>query len=138
MQNINNSDYSPAPGIFDATFVPDQLIAGVQTRVTDSITLKAGQGILHRGAVLGVPTAGGGAVLCTQSATDGSQTPIYVLASTYDTTQGDVINAGIYATGEFNFRALSYGEGWTFDTLKRAFRPVNIHIKDSVSAADPS
>ncbi|MFT8634759.1 head decoration protein [Novacetimonas hansenii] len=88
--------------------------------------------------MLGVVTATGKYVLSASAATDGSQTPVAILADTYDTTAGDVVGAGCYFTGEFNQNALTMGAGWTATTLAAALRPANIYLKGAVTAADPT
>ncbi|MFT8785453.1 head decoration protein [Gluconobacter oxydans] len=136
--NSVNGIYPQTPAMFDATYQPDQLIAGVYPRVTDNVTLASGNGIVARGTALGLVTATGKYIPSASAATDGSQTPVAILADTYDTTSGDVVGAGVYLTGEFNENAVTMGAGWTATTLKSAFRPNNIYLKSAVSAADPT
>lgn len=133
-----NGIWPQTPAAFDATYLPDQLIAGVYPRVTENVTLAGAQGVLVRGTVLGVVTATGKYVVSASAATDGSQTPIAVLADTYDTTAGDVAGAGCYFSGEFNQNAVTMGTGWTAATLATALRPSNIYLKNAVTAADPT
>ncbi|GAB6854174.1 head decoration protein [Asaia astilbis] len=136
--SITQGIYPQTPGAFDATFLPDQLIAGVFQPVTGNVTLAGGNGVLKRGTVLGAITAGGKHVPASSSASDGSQNPVAILADTYDTTSGDVVGAGVYLTGEFNINAVTLGAGLTPEAATAALRPLSIFLKSAVSAADPS
>jgi len=84
-----------------------------------------------------VPQSTGDYVVSVKTASDGSQTPSAILATTVDTTNGPV-TADAYVMGEFNGRALSYDISWTLPALKAALRPFGIFVKFTVSAADPS
>ncbi|HZR87887.1 MAG TPA: head decoration protein [Bradyrhizobium sp.] len=70
-------------------------------------------------------------------ASDGSQTPVAILADDADASAGPV-TAGAYLTGDFNARKLIYDASWTVATLRAALRPYGIFVKDTVSASDPS
>lgn len=71
------------------------------------------------------------------SASDGSQTPVGILADDADAT-GGTVNSGIYLHGEFNIRAVIFGTGINVATAKAALGPKGIFLKGSVSAADPA
>lgn len=71
------------------------------------------------------------------TATDGSQTPVAILADDADATGGDV-NAGIYLQAEVNGNALIYDNSFTLSQITTALRTSHIFVKSSVSAADPS
>lgn len=75
--------------------------------------------------------------LCTAGATDGSQTPIAILADYSDPSSGDV-RAGIYQMGEFNENAIVYDSSLTPTDLRNGFRGKGIFLKSVTSAADPS
>jgi len=137
-ESTTNGIYPQTPGTFDATFLPDQLIAGPFQRVTGNVTLAGANGVLLRGTVLGAVTASGKYIPAASAATDGSQNPLVILADTYDTTSGDVVGAGVYLTGEFNVNAVTLGTGLTAAAAKTALRPLSIFLKSAVSAADPS
>ena len=126
---------SQTPGVAAEIFLPDQLVAGNQKIVTDTVTL--GAGTLPRGAVLGQITASGNFVLSVKTAADGSQNPIAVLADGADASAGAVL-CGVYLTGELNANALTFDASWTAATLKPALRPLGIFLKSVVSAADPT
>ena len=128
-------DNSQVPGIAAEVYLPDQLIAGNQKIVTDTVTL--GTGTLPRGSVLGKITAGGNYILSVKTATDGSQTPAAVLADTADAS-GGAVQCGVYLTGEYNGSALNFDVSWTLVTLKDALRPMGIFVKNAVSAAEPT
>jgi Bacteriophage lambda head decoration protein D len=131
-------DNAQVPGVTAEVYLPDQLIAGRFPLVTDTVTLISGQN-LSRGAVLGQITASGKYTLSLSAASDGSQTPVAVLADTGNASGGD-ISVGIYRTGEFNANALSFGTGHSATTAATltALRDVSIFVKSAVSAADPS
>jgi len=136
--STTNGIYPQTPGTFDATYLPDQLIAGVYPRVTGNVTLAGSNGVLVRGTVLGAVTASGKYIPAASAATDGSQNPVAILADTYNTTSGDVVGAGVYLTGEFNVNAVTLGTGLTAAAATAALRPLSIFLKSAVSAADPS
>lgn len=75
--------------------------------------------------------------LAASAALDGSAVPAAILVDYSDATGGDVV-APIYLAGEFNGAALTLGSGITLAAAKAALRPIGIHIKTSVSAADPT
>ncbi|CAB3705620.1 hypothetical protein LMG1866_02800 [Achromobacter ruhlandii] len=87
--------------------------------------------------VIDVNDAVGQFVLSVKGATDGSQVPSAILADYSDATAGPV-NAGAYVQVEVNGRALHYDPSWTLPALTAALRQYAIHIKSSVSAADPT
>lgn len=128
-------DNSQTPGISAEIYLPDQLVAGNQKIVTDTVTL--GAGTLPRGSVLGQITASGNYILSVKTAVDGSQNPSAVLADAADASGGAVL-CGVYLTGELNANALNFDASWTASTLKPALRPQGIFVKNAVSAADPS
>lgn len=70
---------------------------------------------------------------------DGSQTPIAILADDVDATSA-AVQTGAYFMGEFNERVVGalMDATWTIQTLKAALAGRGIHLKSSVSAADPS
>jgi len=122
----------PSVNTQEGVFTPDNLIAGDFPVVTDTITIAAGQ-VLQRGAVLGKITASGKYVLSDAGATDGSQTPVAILAEDVDASSGDK-EATVYLTGEFNVRRITFGNGHTAATVKDALRQVGIFIKNTVGA----
>ncbi|MDE2472336.1 MAG: head decoration protein, partial [Bradyrhizobium sp.] len=71
-----------------------------------------------------------------KTASDGSQTPVAILADFADATNGPV-RTGAYVMGEFNLNALTYDPSWTPEALVNAMRPYSIFLKTVVSAADP-
>jgi len=128
-------DIPQYPGIAAEVYLPDQLIAGNQKIVSDTVTL--GAGTLPRGSVLGQITASGSYILSVKTANDGSQNPAAVLADASDASAGPVL-CGVYLTGELNGNALNFDASWTVTTLKAALRPQGIFVKNAVSAADPT
>lgn len=73
----------------------------------------------------------------TSSNGDGSQTPVAILADDADPTAGDV-RVGVYLAGEFNQRAITLDSSISLDSAKTSFRALGIHLKPSLSAADPT
>ncbi len=128
-------DNPQTPGINAEIYNPDQLIAGNQKIVTDTVTI--GAGTLARGTVLGKVTASGNYIQSVAGAADGSQNPVAILADAADAS-GGAVQAGVYLTGEFNANALTFDASWTVATLKAALRPLGIFLKNAVSAADPT
>lgn len=87
--------------------------------------------------VIDVNDAVGQFILSVKGASDGSQVPSAILADHADATAGPV-NAGAYVQVEVNGRALHYDPSWTLPALTAALRQYAIHVKSSVSAADPT
>ncbi|HDR8944316.1 TPA: head decoration protein [Burkholderia vietnamiensis] len=123
------------PSISAQTFVPDQLIAGPKQIVTRNATITGGP--YARGTVLGIITASGKLTIATSAASDGSQNPAAILADYADGSAADV-TAGVFLEGEFNINAITLGAGITSTAARDALRPLGIHLKTSVTAADPS
>lgn len=86
---------------------------------------------------LTVLEATGNYVLSVKTATDGSQVPAAILATTTNATTGPQL-AGAYLMGEFNQNAISFDPSWSLPALQQALRPFSIFLKSVVSAADPS
>jgi hypothetical protein len=123
------------PSVTAQTFIPDQLIAGPKQIVTRNVTLTGGPYV--RGAVLGKITASGKFTLALLASSDGSQTPTAILADNADGSAADVI-AGVFLEGEFNVNAVTLGTGITAAAATDALRPLGVHLKSSLTAADPS
>ena len=78
----------------------------------------------------------GNFIPCVKTASDGSQTPVAILADATDSTAGPA-KSGAYFMGEFNGRAITFDNSWTLADLTAALSARAIHIKFSVPAADP-
>jgi hypothetical protein len=81
--------------------------------------------------------ATGNFILSVKTASDGSQVPSAVLATTTNATSGPQL-AGAYVMGEFNQNAITFDPSWTLPALQLALRLYGIFLKSSVPAADPS
>ena len=122
------------PGLVSAdTYSPDTLFAGDYPRITQTVTLISGQNLV-RGAVLGQITASGKYTLSLSAAADGSQTPAAVLADDCNAASADTL-CGIYQSGDFNSRALTFGTGHSATTLvtQQALRDGGIFLHTSLS-----
>ena len=129
-------DNPQQPGIYAETYVPDQLIAGNAKLVSAPVTFVSGQ-VLARGSVVGVITASGKYALSLSASSDGSQTPVAIVADAVDASAGDV-TGGVYLAGEFNANALTLGTGITLAAATAALRPLSIWIKSAIVASDPT
>jgi hypothetical protein len=117
------------PSVFVDTYTPDSLVAGYNVApVTMAVTLVAGQN-LTRGALLGVITASGKYTLSLAASSDGSQVPSAVLAESTNAVADSLCS--VYATGEFNTNAMSFGTGHSATTAVTiaGARSFNIHFK---------
>lgn len=108
------------------TFTPDKLIAGDYPVVTDIVTIDTGT--LTRGTCLGKITATGKYVICNSANSDGSQSPVAILAEDADASSADV-QAQVYLSGAFNQAAVTFGGTDTAATHKVALRDLNIYLK---------
>lgn len=120
---------NPWSGVEPETLRPDKLLADSRGHVvTDAVSLAPGVGELPRGAVLGIVSATGLAVLSDPSATDGSQQPAAVLVAT--ATLGNApVQAWGYFSGEFNAECLTLAPGWTPRALADAMRLRGLHVR---------
>jgi hypothetical protein len=84
-----------------------------------SVTIASGAD-LTRGAVLGIVTASGKYVLSASAASDGSETPVAILAVDAAAAGADVV-APVYYSGEFNAEFCTFGTGHTVTTVDAAF-----------------
>jgi hypothetical protein len=67
------------------------------------------------------------------AATDGSQTPVAILAEDADATSGTVTTLA-YVMGEFNVNEMTFGAGHTAASVKDGLADLNIFLKTPVSA----
>lgn len=113
--------------------------AGAYADAEINFTFTAGGTPMAAGDTFTIAVAAGSNAykLAAAAALDGSQTPSAILADNADASGGDVTGP-IYLTGEFNQRALTLGAGITLAAAKAALRLVNIFVKTSNSAADPT
>lgn len=108
----------------------DNLINDVSMPVVvKSVKLKAGQGLLSRGTVLGINSEGE-AVKVNSTATDGSEKADCILTDTTDTT--DSVVATAYSAGMFNRQALIVGSE-SIEVHEKELRSLNILMKDNLS-----
>lgn len=112
----------------------DSLISGNQLSVmVKGVSLAASQGVLKRGTLLGIVTATGYATPCKAAATDGSQTPKYILAEDTDTGTGSAVTAEAYQSGVFNRSALILANGEVISSFEDTLRMNNIILTDSIT-----
>lgn len=100
--------------------------AGEKLPIHRAGTLISGQN-LPRGAVLGRITSGRKLTLSLTAASDGSQTPVAILAEACDATGGDKACL-YYISGEFAFEKLTVGASHTITTLNNAFEDAGREI----------
>lgn len=97
--------------------------------ITRSVVLDTGA--LQPGAVLGRITASGKYVLSASAASDGSQTPLCILAEAADATAADV-TVKAYFMGEFDAALCSFGAGHTAASVDAGFaasgRPIKLTV----------
>ena len=136
--SITNYGNNPeVPGAWDASYYPDNLIAGDKKIVTDNQAVITGAAILKRGTVLGQITASGIYKLAVATATDGSQNPCGVLVDLTDPTAGNVAG-GVYIEAEVNANSLIFDPSFTIAAIKTALRPLSLIVKFPVSAIEPT
>ena len=108
-----------------STYDPTSLFAGEPPVRQRDITLAAGANVagtpLPRGTLLGRVTATDSYIKCVETATDGSQAPVAILAADSDASAGAVSTVA-YFDGEFAFEIMNVDASWTFLTLAAALR----------------
>lgn len=132
MGQVVNELYSEI-GQFDF----DSLVAGSEMPILQvGVTLAPGNGVLARGTLLGIVTASGLAAPCKSSASDGSQTPLYILEKDTDTGESgatDSVSAIAYQSGLFNRAAVVVQSGDSIDQFADALRTRNIILTGTVA-----
>jgi hypothetical protein len=115
------------------TFTPDNLIAGTEVpQLVKAVSLKAAQGVVKRGTVLGIISADGLAIPVNNAAADGSQTANCILVKDVDTTAGNVV-AEAYVSGLFNRQALIFGGDDTAVDHEAKLREIGIFLSDNIA-----
>lgn len=122
----------PSFEVSAGTYTPDRLHAGDFPIRTLGVTLISGQD-LPRGALVGIITASGKATLSLAAASDGSQTPVGILAEACDASAGDKATL-IYISGDFNTRAMTFGTGHTAANTRLGLATRGIYTTDAVPA----
>lgn len=120
------------PGRTATTFTPDRLVVGDHPLITRSGTLLSGQN-LTRGALLGRITTGGKLTLSLSASSDGSQTPVAILAEDCDASAADKACL-FYEAGEFDQAAMTFGASHTADTVRDALAARSIYLKATMPA----
>lgn len=116
----------------EGTYTPDSLLAGnAHLLVARKVTVLSGQ-VLPRGAVLGIITASGKAILSLAAASDGSQTPDLILAEAVAATGADA-TALAYERGDFNARAITLGTGHTVASIREGLRAKGIALLTAIA-----
>jgi len=116
------------------TYEPSEIYASEYPRITEHVTIAAGQQLL-RGAVLGRVTSSGAYVLSAAEdgegdpVEDGSEKPVAVLASEYIDASGGARGAIVYLSGHFLGTKLTIGTGHTLASVKDDLRPLGIFVK---------
>lgn len=124
--------FTPSYNASAGTYTPDRLHAGDFPIRTFGVTLVSGQN-LTRGALVGVIAASGKATLSLSAASDGSQTPVGILAEDCDASGGDKATL-IYISGDFNTRAMTFGTGHTAASTRLGLAARGIYTTDAVPA----
>lgn len=115
----------------------DNLFAGNEVPVlTKGVTLKAAQGVVKRGTVLGLITLSGLAVSVDSTKEDGSQVANCILTDDIDTgadgANVDVV-ATAYVSGLFNRKALIFGGDDTAADHEGKLRELGIFVRDNIA-----
>lgn len=120
------------PGRVATTYSPDRLVVGEHPVITRSGTLISGQNLV-RGALLGRITTGGKLTLSLSASSDGSQTPVAILAEDCDASGGDA-TCVFYEAGEFDAALITFGASHTIASTRDALAARSIYLKTSLPA----
>lgn len=113
------------------TYTPDKLIAGGEVPIlTAGVVLKEGQGILKRGAVIGLETSSKKGVLVDNSKADGTEKPYGILTDDIDTTTE--VTTTVYISGMFNRKALVFGGDDKVEDHEAKLRELGIFLKNMI------
>lgn len=123
----------------EGTALPNATVGTPYLQQGIGFTLTAGGTAFAAGDTFNVTVedAVGTYKLSVKTASDGSQTPVAVLAD-YADASGGPVTTGAYLMVEVNANALTFDPSWDIPSLTAALRPSAIFVKSSVSAADPS
>ena len=122
----------------------DNLIAGPRFPIWHKgVSLASGQGVLKRGTVLAIISAGAGVgtavmidsshkVTVSQAQVADRDKPDCVLAEDIDTGAGDSVEAAAYSAGHFIRGSLIFGGSDTWETHELEMRKLNMHMSASV------
>jgi len=94
---------SPVDNLINSTFPPPQ---------STGVTLRAGQGVLKRGTVLALSSAGDAVILGTTAGTDETLKASMILADPFDTSGSKAVPGIAYRLGHFNRPALIVKDGY--------------------------
>ena len=123
----------------------DNLIAGPRFPIQHKgISLASGQGILKRGTVLAIISAGAGVgtaamidsshkVTVSQTQVADRDKPDCILAEDIDTGAGDSVDAVAYSAGYFIRGSLIFGGTDTWETHELEMRKLNMHLSASIN-----
>ncbi len=114
------------------TYTHDSLIGGDFPLVTAEVTVLDGQDI-SRGALMGIVTASGKAIISDSAASDGSEVAYGVLTEDVNADGADVVSS-VYLTGQFNDQALSFGGSDTVDDRRADMRALSMFARAYVPA----
>lgn len=109
----------------------NNLITGDYPLKGEEVTLESGQD-LNRGALLGKVTASGEYKLSASGAGDGSETPVAILADTTDASTA-ATKCVAWIKGEFNYRAMTFGTGHTYENTKDALAQKGLILRDAIT-----
>jgi len=109
-------------------YSPDTLIAGDHPLVSMSVTVTGGN--YARGTLMGRKSTGE-FTISDDAASDGSETPVAILAVDCDASAGDVTGQ-VYLCGEFDEQAVTYGGNHTADTVRWGLTTQSIYLKKTV------
>jgi len=107
---------------------PDGLIAGEHPVESVNGTITGGD--FARGTLLGRVTATGAFTISDDSASDGSEVPVAVLATDADASAGDV-TAAVYIAGDFDDGKVIYGGNHTADSVRWTLAGRSIYLKQT-------
>lgn len=128
----NSADFKPGFNGSEGSYVPDMLLAGDKDIHTDGVIVASGQTIV-RGALLGIVTATGKAILSLSGASDGSEVPVCIAGEDVDASGGDT-NSWAYFAGEFNENQMTFGTGHTADSVRAGLRDKSIYLHNPIVA----
>lgn len=120
------------PGRTASTYTPDRLVVGEHPLETRAGTLLSGEN-RARGTLLGRITSGGKMVMSLSASSDGSQTPVAILAEDCNASAADKACL-YYEAGEFDGASLVLGASHTLASVTDALAARSIYLKSSLPA----
>lgn len=116
----------------NTTALDTTLVLAGETPHVRQITVASGAGVLTKGTLMGKITSGGKFIKSLAAASDGSETPVCILAEACDASSADV-TTNAYFAGYFLEAGMTFGTGHTATNTRDALQAKGIFMAPSTA-----